>query len=104
MNKYKIEITETAEKDLFEISSYIANELLEPNTAKKVLKKIAESIFQLEEIPLRNPLVKDERLALQGIRKMLIDHFIVFYVVNEERKIVTIIRILYSKRNWHDLL
>jgi len=33
MNKYNIEITEPAEKDLHEIGNYIANELLQPKVA-----------------------------------------------------------------------
>ena len=37
MSIYEIQITEPAEKDLKEIGSYIAKELLEPKTAKKMI-------------------------------------------------------------------
>lgn len=104
MSKYNIEITEPAERDLFEIGNYIAKELLEPGIAAKVVNKIAENVFELEEMPLRNALVADERLAQQGIRKVVVDNFIVFYIVSEERKTVIIIRILYGKRDWMNLL
>lgn len=35
MSTYNIEITEPAEKDLYEIGAYLSKELLEPETAKK---------------------------------------------------------------------
>jgi addiction module RelE/StbE family toxin len=104
MSKYNIEITEPAENDLYEIGSYIAKELLEPEIAKKVVAKIAEAIFKLEDMPLRNAFVADERLSLQGIRKVAIDNYIVFYIANEGSKAVTIIRILYGRRDWINLL
>ncbi|RAV15535.1 type II toxin-antitoxin system RelE/ParE family toxin [Paenibacillus contaminans] len=53
---------------------------------------------------IRSSLVRDERLARQGIRGLLVDSYIVFYTVSEKEKTVTIIRILYGKRNWNSLL
>ena len=104
MSTYNIQITEPAEKDLYEIAAYISKELLEPETAKNVVSKIAKEIITLEDIPLRNALVIDDRLAYKGIRKLLVDNYIVFYAITEESNTVTIIRILYSKRDWLKLL
>ncbi len=104
MEKYQIETTEPAENDLFEVKRYISEELLEPRVAERIINKIAEAIFELEEMPLRNALVIDERLALVGIRKLIIDNYIIFYIVDEGRRIVTIIRILFGRRDWVNLL
>jgi len=104
MSKYNIEITKPAEQDLYQIRSYISKELLEPETARRVVSKIAKSIITLEDMPLRNSLVADERLAHKGIRKIIVDNYTIFYIANEERKVVTIVRILYSRRNWESLL
>lgn len=104
MNKYNIEITKPAEDDLYKIGVYISRELLESEVAKKVVSKIANSIITLEDMPLRNALVADERLAYKGIRKIMSDNYIIFYFVNEESKTVTIIRILYGRRDWITLL
>lgn len=104
MSKYNIEITEPAEKDLYEIGQYIATELLEPDIARKIVEKIGEAILKLEELPLRNALVADERLALRGIRKIMVDNYIVFYIVTEEQKTVTLVRILYGRRDWINLI
>jgi toxin ParE1/3/4 len=101
---YRIVITDLAEVDLRNIADYIANELLDPSTARKMIAKIAEAVFQLEQMPIRNGLVRDERLAASGIRHILVDSYIVFYVVSEKEENVTIIRILYGKRQWRSLL
>ncbi|NQX68238.1 type II toxin-antitoxin system RelE/ParE family toxin [Paenibacillus alba] len=102
--KYHLVITELAEADLRKIADYIANELLEPTTARKMITRIAEAIFQLEQMPFRNGLVRDERLAANGIRHILVDSYIVFYVISEKEETVTIVRILYGKRQWSSLL
>lgn len=104
MSRYNIDITEPAEYDLSQIGKYISEELLEPQLASKVIDKIASTIFSLEEMPSRHALVRDERLAQQGIRKIMMDNYIVFYIISEEIKTVTIIRILYSRRDWINLL
>jgi len=104
MDKYNIEITEPAENDLTEIGYYIKHDLLEPEIALKTIEKISNKILELEYMPFRNEIVKDERLSIQGIRKFIIDNYIVFYSVSENMKMVTIIRVLYGKRNWIDLL
>ena len=104
MSTYDIQITESAEKDLHEIGSYISKELLEPTTAKKMISKIAKGINSLEDMPLRNAVVADEKLAYKGIRKIMVDNYIIFYIVTEENKTVTILRILYGRRDWMNLL
>lgn len=104
MNNYHIDITEPAENDLHEIGHYISRELLEPVIANKVVEKIGDAILTLEELPLRNSLVTDEKLSKRGIRKLLIDNYIVFYLVSEQQRTVTIIRILYGRRDWLNLI
>ncbi|NLK87387.1 MAG: type II toxin-antitoxin system RelE/ParE family toxin [Clostridiaceae bacterium] len=104
MDKYSVEITEPAEYDLLEIKRYISEELYEPKIAERIISNIADAIFELEDMPFRYALVSDERLALCGMRKLIIDNYIVFYIVDERIRTVTIVRVLYVRRNWADLL
>ncbi|MFB5760371.1 type II toxin-antitoxin system RelE/ParE family toxin [Paenibacillus medicaginis] len=103
MNTCNIFITEPAEHDLREIAKYIALELKEPATAQKWIAKISSAILELEKFPFRYALVKD-RLASQGIRMLLVEKYIVFYVIDETNSSVTVIRILYGKREWNRIL
>lgn len=104
MSNYNIFITEPAQNDLYKIGTYILKELLEPETAKRTVSKIADSIKSLEKMPNRNTLVRDERLANKRIRKTIMDNYIIFYIVDDNRKTVTIIRILYARRDWINFL
>lgn len=104
MKCYKILMTEPAADDLLKIAEYVARELREPTTAQKLVSKIKEAVMSLAEMPTRYTKVADERLAAQGIRKLPLENYIIFYVVSERDGTVTIVRILYSRRDWEHLL
>jgi addiction module RelE/StbE family toxin len=101
---YKVLMTQPAIDDLQSIASYIANELREPSIAINLLNRIKEAVMSLSEMPARHSLVSDENLAIQKIRKILVDNYIVFYTVSEQDVTVTVIRILYGRRDWVSLI
>ena len=104
MDGYKVFLTRSAAQDLRDISAYIVYELKEPALAKKLVEKIKSSVLGLAELPLRHALVLDETLARQRFRKIMADNYLIFYIVSERDKIVSIIRILYGRRDWIHLL
>ena len=104
MNKYKIQFSKDARKDLIDIYSYIKYNLQELAIAKKLLKKIKEEIYKLEDNPPIYAIIKDEIMKKREIRKIKVNNYIVFYKVEEKNKIVEIIRIMYSRRNWTKIL
>ena len=104
MKPYKVLMTGPAAKDLQLIAGYIADELLEPAIAKKLVSKIKEAVMSLAKMPTRHALVADERLAAQGIRKLIVENHIAFYVKSEKDETVTVIRILYGRRDWEHLI
>ncbi|MHB8126085.1 MAG: type II toxin-antitoxin system RelE/ParE family toxin [Desulfitobacteriaceae bacterium] len=104
MKKYSVLMTQTATEDLNSIALYITDELRETFIAKKLVGNIKEVVMSLEQMPTRHSLLTDENLAVQGIRKITVDNYIVFYIVSEKDNIVTIVRILYGRRDWVNLL
>jgi len=76
----------------------------EPSIAKKLIGRIKEAVMSLSEMPARHSLVADEKLAIQEIRKIMVDNYIVFYAVSEKNSTVTVVRILYGRRDWVILL
>lgn len=104
MKGYKVFMTQPAADDLKGIAAYIANELREPFIAKKLVGRIKEAVMSLTEMPARHSLVADEKLAIQEIRKIMVDRYIVFYAVSEKDATVTVVRILYGRRDWVNLL
>lgn len=97
-------MTHTATEDLKSIANYIVRELREPSIAQKLVNLIKEEVMSLKEMPTRYSLLADEILQRQGLRKLLVENYIVFYIVEEKDSTVTIVRILYGRRNWVDLL
>jgi toxin ParE1/3/4 len=104
MDHYRVFMTRSAADDLKGISLYIRDELREPATAVKLAEKIKVAVMSLAAFPLRHNLVADEHLAAQGFRKVMIDNYIAFYVVSEKEQTVTVVRVLYGKRDWLHLL
>ena len=102
--KYKVNLTKEASTDLREIFEYITLVLLEPEIAIKQLERIEIALRGLNEMPNRFKLMEREPWTSRGLRQMPVDNFIVFYIANIENKTVTIIRIMYGKRNFDDIL
>jgi len=95
---WQVQYSKRALNDLETIYLYIKEELKAPNSASKITKKIMKQVSALNEMPLRFPLYKN------NIRKLIVDNFIAYYLTNEETAKVTIIAILYSKRNINKLI
>ena len=104
MKQYDVKISHAALSDMEQIYGYIADRLLEPDTAMGQYNRIAEAIQSLNILPERCALVESEpeRCALvesepertQGLRQMLVDNYLVFYIVGEDA--VSVARVLYS--------
>ncbi|HUW63727.1 MAG TPA: type II toxin-antitoxin system RelE/ParE family toxin [Spirochaetia bacterium] len=104
MKTFRVLMTQSAAQDLKDISSYIAYDLKEPLVAKRFVKEIKTSVMSLAELPLRHNLVSDENLATQGLRKIMVGNYIIFYIVSEMDETVSVVRILYGRRDWIHLL
>ena len=100
MQKYKIRIYGTAKKDLMDIIDYINKH--SSKSAIRQYDNIIETIGSLETMPERCPLLKDNLLRLRGYRMLLVDNYVVFYVI--AGNIVQIRRILYGGRKYEWLL
>ena len=101
---YHIDITQPAENDIKEAVQYIAEQLLNPSAAGKLLDAAERAIFSLHDMPHRYALLKEDDLARLGLRFMPVKNYLVFYVIREEKKTVVIQRFLYCKRDWATIL
>lgn len=104
METYRIIIERTAQADLEEILDYIALVLHEPRTAERIYNSLKAEILSLAELPFRYPLLRDEAYRPLGVRRILIENYAAFYTVDESVRTVHIIRVLYNRREWQQLL
>jgi len=99
MNNYLVIYSDEAVQDLRDIFEYIAFDLMEQITAVAQVKRIREEIRALHIFPRQNKSVEWEPWSSMGMRLMPVDHFIVFYLVDDETNSVQIVRIVYGKRD-----
>ncbi len=102
MKKYNIEYSKEAKEDLIGIKQYIKYNLQEPETANNLISKIRKSIETLKENPEIYTILDDDTIRKLEIRKLIIDNYIVFYRIKND--IIEIVRIMYGRRNWINLL
>ncbi len=102
--KYKIRITRQALHDMNDAASYIRTTLKSPEAADNLLIKARNEINSLESFPDRNQLIDDPLIASWGVRFLVVNNYLAFYVISESEKIVYVIRFLYGKRNWRSIL
>jgi plasmid stabilization system protein ParE len=100
MEKYKLLIFPSAKQDLQDIVDHINK--LSPDAAIKLYDQIVEKIGSLSQMPLRCPLIKNLALKAKGYRVLVVDNYLVFFVV--KGKTIEIRRILFGRRHYEFLL
>jgi toxin ParE1/3/4 len=93
-----------AQIEIREIYRYIAEELRNPVAASRRVALIDKAIGSLQKNPDRFPLVRDDYLASKGYRMIVVKNHLVFFIVRTEESAVSVMRVLYWRRDWLHLL
>ncbi|MEG0873150.1 MAG: type II toxin-antitoxin system RelE/ParE family toxin [Clostridia bacterium] len=104
MQKYMIDISKEAKADIKNIIMYIKDILLEPIIAKKYSKLIKENINSLNYSPERFAVIDSELIKGKIYRKLVIRNYIAIYRIDTENNKVHIVRVLYGRRNFENIL
>lgn len=102
MKKYNIEYSKESKEDLMGIKQYIKYNLQEPEIANRLISNIRKSIKTLKDNPKIYTIIDDEMIRRLEIRKLILDNYIVFYRIKDDS--IEIVRIMYGRRNWINLL
>ena len=94
MKRYVVEITDEALTDMEQIYNHIAYELRAPENAMGQYNRIADEILKLDILPERFCMMDSEPEHSRELRRMPVGNYSVFYVIRENRVIVT--DVLYS--------
>lgn len=103
-NNYTVKMTPKAADDLDNIYRYISEELFATSAATNILERIEKEIMRLRKLPFSCNYVADEYLRNKGYRKLIVHNYIVFYLIEKEVEQVTIMRVLYGKQKYENLL
>ena len=104
MKEYTVHISKPAEQDIYNAVQYIDSILHNPTAADKLLAEIEQAFSSATFFPYRHPLVRDQVLASNGIRMLIINSYLALYTIDERNAAVYIIRFLYGKSNWQAIL
>ena len=97
--KYDVTFTEQAENDLRGIFEYIAFDLLSPENAAGQLDRIEERILSLGEYPEKFRQYEREPWKSRNTRVVPVDNYVIFYIPDKTKKLVTVIRVMHSGRD-----
>lgn len=97
--EYEVVLTSQAFEQIRETVSYISHVLLEPQTAIRWVDVLKKEISSLNSMPLRYPLTEEEPWHTYGIRKMPVKNFLVYYLVDNEEKRVSVTAVVYGRRD-----
>lgn len=91
--------TAGARRDLRNVYEYIAYDLLVPETAAGQIQRIMKGIRSLDRMPMRFQLYDEEPWHSAGLRFFPVDNYLVFYLPDETKNIVSVVRIMYGGRD-----
>ena len=95
---YEVEVSEQADSDLRGIFEYIAFELQSPENASGQLDRLEEQILSLDTMPERYRKYEKEPWKSRGLRVLPVDNYVVLYIPDSDKKVVTILRVMYAGR------
>ena len=96
---YEVEVSKQADSDLRGIFEYIAFELQSPENASGQLDRLEEQILNLDTMPERYRKYEKEPWKSRGLHVLPVDNYVVLYISDSNKKVVTILRVMYAGRD-----
>ena len=96
---YEVELSEQADSDLRGIFEYISFELQSPENASGKLDRLEEQILSLDAMPKRYRKYEKEPWKSRELHILSVDNYVVLYIPDSDKKVVTILRVMYAGRD-----
>ena len=89
-----------AKMDLENIFRYISEELYNTESALAMINKFEMKFNDICLFPKAHPLITHKSIDHNDLRKAIVDNFIVVYIYDEEKELINIVRVIYSKSDY----
>ena len=99
MNEYEVRVTRQALEQMKEIVHYISNDLMALDAADNLLDKMKAEITKLPSFPKKHALIDEEPWRTEGVRKIVVKNFLIYYWVDYENNRVQVTAVIYSRRD-----
>ena len=73
--------------------------LQSPENARGQLDRLEEQILSLDTMPERYRKYEKEPWKSRGLRVLPVDNYVVLYIPDSDKKVVTILRVMYAGRD-----
>jgi plasmid stabilization system protein ParE len=101
---YRLRFSILYDEDVDSSYNYIKDKLEAPMAADNLIKEILEKLNKLKENPNIRSFVQDKYLASLGYRSINVKNYILFYIIDNDKNEIKVIRFLYKRRNWINIL
>ena len=95
---YKICYQAAFKKDLKQIVEYLVEQTQDFRKGEELAEEIVEAAESLSEMPYRYPVYTPLRRLKGEYRKFPFHHWYLYYQVDEEKKTITVSRIVHARR------
>ena len=101
---YDLEYLPSARQDMIDIVRYISKTLSNPAAADRLAVELVEVGDRIQAFPYANPAYMPLRPLKHEYRKLSVHNYLIFYWVDEDKKLVTVARVIYAKREYKQML
>lgn len=100
---YRVLVADEALDDIFGLVQYIFVELCNPDAAEKLYYDLNREIKNIGNFPLK---FSDSGFQYRGytIHKKAYHSYLMFYIINDEKKEIYVLRVMKDLMNWQNIL
>ena len=96
---YKIEYLESAYEDIERNALYISQKLGNPTAARRFVSHIEKKVNNLASAPYMYPVYHALVNTQKTYRRIVVDNYIVLYIVDEDKKVVSVVNVIHGRRD-----
>ena len=101
---YNIELSPTARNDFKKITQYIRDDLYNPEASGKFEENAGKKIKNLYTFPRMYTIHESVKPLKHEYRRFMIGNYIVFYTIDEKNNKISVVRVLYYRRDSVNIL
>ena len=98
MNRYEVRITKQAEGQIHDIAYYLTVVLHNPDAAGTLVNDLYATFDEISNNPERQFLVDEEPWHSEGIRKIQVKNYMVYFWIDIEKAAVQVTGVCFAER------
>ena len=96
---YNYDFTEIAQADIEDTITYVEQNLANPDAGSAFLDELEAMLDKICKAPKTGKLVENQFLRRRDVRRFLVQNYIAYYIIDEEKGTIIILRMVYGKRD-----